>query len=132
MIYGVFLLIAIELWTGIFWRNVVLVLAGIASVVTSIGIINSKVIAPLIAKPLANALKKELGELIEATILSDPLMAQFGEHIEEVVARESGLIVHEVALVKADIRALKVRLGQLEDLQIRFHEENQRRKSGNN
>jgi len=124
VIYGVFLLIAIELWTGIFWRNVVLILAGIASVITSLGIINAKVIAPLIAKPLANALKKELSELIEVTMLSDPLMAQFGEHIEEVVARESATIVTQIATMQGNMEELRYRLEQLEHLQLRLHAEN--------
>lgn len=107
-----------------FWRNIVLGLAAAASAITSIGIINSKVIAPYLAKPLANALQKELSEMVEAIVLSDPITLQIEEVVEEVVARESGVLIQHIMEMKEEMRLMSFRLSQVEQRQISQHAEN--------
>lgn len=80
----------------------------VAGLILSIGIINTRFVAPFLARPLAKALRSELTETIEAILLSDAVMAQFNEQIEEVVVKNTQPIVQELVGLESRVTKIEV------------------------
>lgn len=88
-----------------FWRNAAAGLGIIATAIVSIGIIYSRFFSPFLARPLASALRKELGEEVLIIIGSDEV-----QHvIQETVSSEMGVVIDHLMDVSERLEVVEVR-----------------------
>lgn len=92
---------------GIWWQQLAAIIISVGAVVSALAVINAKVIAPWIAKPIARAVRHELTEFVEIVFVdSHVLHEHIREVTEEVIASEMRQIM--LILQEYDDRLIKI------------------------
>lgn len=90
------------------WQTIVAFFVSVASLVAALAVINSKFVAPYLAKPIAKAVKNELTEFVEVAFVgSEVLHEHIKETTEEIVGREMKVLITMMRNHEARLEAIE-------------------------